>query len=127
MSDMNTTIAQLKDHEGKEVSLNGWVYNSRCSGKIGFLMFRDGFSTILCIISVNDAGEDKFNEFKTYTQDSSVKVIGKVVQNDKAPGGHEIIIENIDYVQIKCENITIIFKLCHKYFLRLLFIILNYY
>ena len=86
---------QLKDYTDQTVQLNGWVYNSRCSGKIGFLMLRDGFNTIQCIISINDVGEDKFNEFKTYTQESSVKVIGKVVQNDRAPGGYEILIENL--------------------------------
>ena len=94
---------QLKDNIDKTVQLNGWVYNSRCSGKIGFLMFRDGFSTIQCIISVNDVGEDKFNEFKTYTQESSVKVIGKVVQNDRAPGGFEILIENIELYHLSID------------------------
>lgn len=86
---------QLRDNVDKIIRINGWVYNSRCSGKIGFLMLRDGFSTIQCIISINDVGEEKFNEFKTYTQESSVSVTGKVVANDRAPSGYEIIIENI--------------------------------
>ena len=94
---------QLKDYTDQTVQLNGWVYNSRCSGKIGFLMLRDGFNTIQCIISINDVGEDKFNEFKTYTQESSVKVIGKVVQNDRAPGGYEILIENIDLYHLSVD------------------------
>ena len=94
---------QLKDYTDQTVQLNGWVYNSRCSGKIGFLMLRDGFNTIQCIISINDVGEDKFNEFKTYTQESSIKVIGKVVQNDRAPGGYEILIENIDLYHLSVD------------------------
>ena len=94
---------QLKDYTDQTVQLNGWVYNSRCSGKIGFLMLRDGFNTIQCIISIHDVGEDKFNEFKTYTQESSVKVIGKVVQNDRAPGGYEILIENIDLYHLSVD------------------------
>ena len=94
---------QLKDYTDQTVQLNGWVYNSRCSGKIGFLMLRDGFNTIQCIISINDVGEDKFNEFKTYTQESSVKVVGKVVQNDRAPGGYEILIENIDLYHLSVD------------------------
>ena len=55
---------QLKENVNESVTINGWVYNSRCSGKIGFLMLRDGFTIVQCIISINDVGEDKFNEFK---------------------------------------------------------------
>ena len=94
---------QLKDNINKTVQLNGWVYNSRCSGKIGFLMFRDGFGIIQCIISINDVGEEKFNEFKTYTQESSIKIIGKIVENDRAPGGYEIIIEDIDLYHLSID------------------------
>ena len=94
---------QLKSNVDQIVELNGWVYNSRCSGKIGFLMFRDGFGTIQCIISVNDVGEDKFNAFKTFTQESSVKVIGKVVSNDRAPGGYEILVQDIELYHLSVD------------------------
>ena len=50
MSDMKTTIAQLKEHEGKEVSLNGWVYNMRSIGKIWFLILRDGTGLVQCVV-----------------------------------------------------------------------------
>ena len=98
-----TRVSKISDYDGKLVRLNGWVYNTRRSGKIGFLMFRDGFKTIQCIISVNDVGEDKFNEFKTYTQESSVKVIGKVVQNDRAPGGFELFVDSLLIHQITSD------------------------
>ena len=94
---------QLKDNINQTVKVNGWVYNSRCSGKIGFLMLRDGFQIIQCIISINDVGEDKFDEFKTYTQESSISIIGKVVENDRAPGGHEIIIEDINLYNLSLD------------------------
>ena len=101
---MNTIRTnQLKKNINKIVKLNGWVYNSRCSGKIGFLMLRDGFETIQCIVSVNEVGEDKFNEFKTYTQESSVNIIGKVVENNRAPGGYEIIIEDINLYHLSVD------------------------
>ena len=87
---------QLKDNINENIVINGWVYNSRCSGKIGFLMLRDGFSLVQCIISINDVGENKFNEFKTYTQESSIKVVGQIVENDRAPGGCEILIKDIE-------------------------------
>ena len=94
---------QLKDNVDQLVELKGWVYNSRCSGKIGFLMFRDGFSTVQCIVSINDVGEEKFNEFKTYTQESSIRIVGKVVQNDRAPGGYEVIVEDIGLYHLSVD------------------------
>ncbi|MDP6852757.1 MAG: OB-fold nucleic acid binding domain-containing protein, partial [Candidatus Marinimicrobia bacterium] len=51
-------INRIAEFEGKIVQLNGWVYNSRRSGKIGFLMFRDGFGIIQCIVAKNDVGEE---------------------------------------------------------------------
>ena len=50
---------KLKDNVGKIVQLNGWIYNSRCSGKIGFLMLRDGYGIIQCIIEKNHIKENK--------------------------------------------------------------------
>ena len=46
-----TRINRIAEYEGQSVQLNGWVYNSRRSGKIGFLMLRDGFGLIQCIIA----------------------------------------------------------------------------
>ena len=57
-------INQLKEFENKEVTLNGWVYNTRRSGKIGFLTFRDGFGLAQCIVAKNDVGENLFEQFK---------------------------------------------------------------
>ena len=47
---MNTTIAQLKDFEGKEVILKGWIYNLRSIGKIWFLILRDGTGLVQCVV-----------------------------------------------------------------------------
>ena len=61
-------INRISKFAGQMVQLNGWVYNSRRSGKIGFLMFRDGFGLIQCIVAKNDVGEEKFEIFKSLTQ-----------------------------------------------------------
>ena len=63
-----TRINQISKHTNKTVQLNGWVYNRRRSGKIGFLMFRDGFGLLQCIVSSHDVGEDTFEVFKSLTQ-----------------------------------------------------------
>ncbi|MDP6936189.1 MAG: asparagine--tRNA ligase [Candidatus Marinimicrobia bacterium] len=84
-------INRIAEFEGKIVQLNGWVYNSRRSGKIGFLMFRDGFGIIQCIVAKNDVGEEQYELFKSLTQESSLTIEGEVVKNDRAPEGFEII------------------------------------
>ena len=89
-------VHKISKHVGKKVTLKGWVYNSRRSGKIGFLTFRDGFGLLQCIVVKNDIGEEKFDLFKTLTQESSIIITGEVVKNDRAPGGYEVLIEDID-------------------------------
>ena len=93
-------VHKISNHVGETVSLKGWVYNSRRSGKIGFLTFRDGFGLLQCIIVKNDIGEEKFDLFKTLTQESSVIITGEVVENDRAPGGFEILVGDIELVHL---------------------------
>ena len=96
-------INRISEFEGQIVQLNGWVYNSRRSGKIGFLMFRDGFGIIQCIVAKNDVGEDAFDHFKSLTQESSLSVIGEVVKNDRAPGGFEMVVSELTVHQLSSE------------------------
>ena len=96
-------INHISEFEEQEVQLNGWVYNSRQSGKIGFLMLRDGFGIIQCIVVKNDVGEEKFEMFKKLTQESSLSVSGKVVKNERAPGGYELILSDLTVHQISIE------------------------
>ena len=96
-------INRISEFEGQAVQLNGWVYNSRRSGKIGFLMFRDGFGIIQCIVAKNDVGEDQFEVFRSLTQESSLSVIGEVVKNDRAPGGFEMVVSELTVHQLSSE------------------------
>lgn len=96
-------INRISEFEGQIIQLNGWVYNSRRSGKIGFLMFRDGFGIIQCIVAKNDVGEDQFEVFKSLTQESSLSVIGEVVKNDRAPGGFEMVVSELTVHQLSSE------------------------
>ena len=94
------SVKDVKKHEKNKVRINGWVYNSRRSGKIGFLMLRDGYGIIQCIIEKSHIGEDNFEKFKTFTQESSVSIIGEVVANDRAVGGYEIFVDSFEVHQI---------------------------
>ena len=93
-------IDKIKTFKNRLVKLNGWVYNSRSSGKIGFLMLRDGFGIIQCIISKSDIGDNNFKQFKKLTQESSLSIVGNVVENERAPGGFEIIVSKIELLQL---------------------------
>ena len=96
-------INRIAEFEGKTVQLNGWVYNSRRSGEIGFLMFRDGFGIMQCIVAKNDVGEEAFEVFKSLTQESSLSVVGEVVKNDRAPGGFEMVVSELTVHQLSSE------------------------
>ena len=93
-------IKDIKDYKNKDVTLRGWVYNSRSSGKIGFLMLRDGFGIIQCIVEKSKLGEETFNLFKTLSQESSIEVIGNVVENERALGGYEVLVNSFKIYQL---------------------------
>ena len=96
-------INHISEYKGQKVQLNGWVYNSRRSGKVGFLMFRDGFGIIQCIVAKNDVGEEAFEVFKSLTQESSISVVGEVVKNERAPGGFEVVVSELTVHQLSSE------------------------
>ena len=76
-----TYINQLKDHIGEEVTLKGWLYNTRSSGKLVFLQLRDGTGIVQCVVfKGND--EDVFEQAKALGQESSIIVHGTVKEDD---------------------------------------------
>lgn len=87
---MRVTIANLKDHVGQTVQLDGWVYNHRSSGKIKFLMLRDGSGICQCVYFRGECDEKAFEDFEKLSQESSVRVTGVVKAEPRSPGGYEI-------------------------------------
>lgn len=87
---MRYFIDDLKDHVGKTVELKGWVYNHRSSGKIKFLLLRDGTGLCQCVFTKHDSGDAVLEEFTKLTQESAVKVTGIVREEKRSPGGYEI-------------------------------------
>src|ERR1700739_2160968 len=90
------TIATLGKYEGQSVTLRGWLYNSRESGKLIFPIFRDGTGTVQGVAHVKSVSPEVFAALKGLTQESSVIVQGKVRADKRAPGGYELDIENIE-------------------------------
>jgi asparaginyl-tRNA synthetase len=93
------TIASLSQHEGKTVTLRGWLYNLRASGKLLFPIFRDGTGTIQGIVPKAAVPEEVFNTLKELTLESSLTVTGKVRADSRAPSGYELDVEDVTVIQ----------------------------
>jgi len=93
------TIATLGAHEGETVTLRGWLYNLRESGKLLFPIFRDGTGTIQGIVPKAAVAAEVFERIKGLTQESSVIVTGKVRADSRAPSGFELDVEDLQVVQ----------------------------
>ncbi len=87
---MRYFISDLKEHVGKTVELKGWVYNHRSSGKIKFLLLRDGTGLCQCVFVKNEASPEAIELFSNLSQESTVKVKGIVREEARSPGGYEL-------------------------------------
>ncbi|HYM77946.1 MAG TPA: asparagine--tRNA ligase [Candidatus Dormibacteraeota bacterium] len=94
-----TTISEIGKHEGQTVTVRGWLYNLRESGKLLFPQFRDGSGIIQGVVPKNAVTPEVFEAVKTLTQESSVIVEGKVRADKRAPGGYELDVANVQVVQ----------------------------
>jgi asparaginyl-tRNA synthetase len=94
-----TTIAEIGKHEGQAVTIRGWLYNLRESGKLLFPQFRDGSGIIQGVVPKNAVPPEVFEAIKTLTQESSVIVEGKVRADKRAHGGYELDVANVQVVQ----------------------------
>ncbi len=87
---MATAVRDLKAAAGKEVTLEGWVYNKRSKGKLVFLLLRDGSGTVQVVYFKKNIPEEVFATAKAASQENSVRVRGLVKLDDRAPGGVEL-------------------------------------
>lgn len=93
-------IEDLKEHVGKDVEIRGWLYNSRFSGKIIFLIVRDGTGFTQCVVSLGDVGEEIFERAKKLTLESSLILRGTVREEKRAIGGYEILTKDLEIIQL---------------------------
>ncbi len=100
---MNQTyINELKNHIGAEVTLKGWLYNIRSSGKLAFLQFRDGTGIVQCVVfKPND--ETLFETAKSLGQESSIIVTGKVKEDTRSSIGVELDVTALEVIQNASE------------------------
>ncbi len=91
-------IDQMKNHVGQEIELRGWVYNLRASGKVLFMVVRDGSGLCQAIIEKQKVPEDLFSQVKHLGQESSVIVTGTVRQEPRSVGGYELGVTDVKIV-----------------------------
>ncbi|HWH58749.1 MAG TPA: asparagine--tRNA ligase [Terriglobales bacterium] len=94
-----TTISEIGKHDGQMVTVRGWLYNLRESGKLLFPIFRDGSGVIQGVVPKNAVPPEVFDAIKGLTQESSVIVEGKVRADKRAPGGFELDVSNVQVLQ----------------------------
>ncbi|HZW40072.1 MAG TPA: asparagine--tRNA ligase [Ignavibacteriaceae bacterium] len=83
-------IKDLAEHVGKEISVSGWVYNKRSSGKVKFLVLRDGTGYLQCVYFKGNVTPEVFEQVDKIGQESSVVVTGLIKEEPRAPGGFEM-------------------------------------
>jgi asparaginyl-tRNA synthetase len=88
-------IGDLSNHIGEKVELEGWVYNKRSSGKVRFIILRDGTGYLQCVGFIKDIPPEVFELMEKVTLESSVKVEGIVRADERAPMGIELSLTNL--------------------------------
>jgi len=100
---MLADVEHIAEYEGKEVTIQGWLYNKRSSGKIHFLLVRDGTGIIQCVVSKGDVSEELFEAADKITMESSVIVTGTVRKDPRSPIGYEIAVKDVKVVHMAQE------------------------
>ncbi len=93
-------IEDISNYVGEEVRLKGWLYNKRSSGKIHFLIVRDGTGFLQATVIKNEVSSEVFELSDRLTQESSIIVEGVVMEEPRAKGGYEITVSNVKLVQL---------------------------
>ncbi|MBN2337033.1 MAG: asparagine--tRNA ligase [Acidobacteria bacterium] len=92
-------VENIGDWEGKEVTLRGWVYNRRSSGKLQFILLRDGTGVIQCVAFKGNFPPEEFALLDALGQESSLEIHGVVRTDSRSPGGFELDIRRFRVIQ----------------------------
>lgn len=93
-------IKHLGRHTGREAHIQGWLYNKRSSGKIVFLIVRDGTGLVQGVVVKKEAGEEMFALAQELTQESSIRISGVVREEPRAPGGFEMQVNSLEIIHM---------------------------
>ena len=93
-------IEEIARYVGQDVTIRGWLRNRRASGRVQFLIVRDGTGDLQAVISKGVLGEEQFAHLAKLTQESSLILAGRVRSDARAHGGFELEVSRIELVQI---------------------------
>lgn len=96
-------LSEVGEHVGQEIEIRGWLYNKRSSGRIQFLIIRDGTDLIQGVLVRDEVSAEVFEAAKTLTQESSIIVRGIVRTDERSVSGYELSITDLEIVQIADE------------------------
>src|SRR5262245_25877081 len=91
-------IAALRGLAGQQATVNGWVQTTRSSGKVAFVVLRDGTGYLQCVLVKNQVSPETWERFGALTQESSVTVTGEVRAEPRAPGGVEMGLSSLEVI-----------------------------
>ncbi|WP_121639803.1 asparagine--tRNA ligase [Virgibacillus sp. Bac330] len=95
---MKTTISQAPRYNEETITVGAWLTNKRSSGKIAFLQLRDGTGFMQGVVVKNDVSEETFQLAKNITQESSMYITGKIVEDTRSPFGYEMQVSDIELI-----------------------------
>jgi asparaginyl-tRNA synthetase len=91
-------IRHLAPYAGETITLKGWLYNKRSSGKVRFIILRDGTGFLQCVVFKGNVSEEVFNLADSLGQESSIEITGKVKEEARAPGGYEMDVTDLKVI-----------------------------
>jgi len=100
---MRVYVEDVARHAGEEITLRGWLYHRRSSGKLHFLLVRDGTATIQCVMFVKDVSPELFERAGRLPQESSLEVTGTVRADARSPLGYELAVRDLRVLQEAAE------------------------
>ena len=100
-------VRHLRDHVDEEVEITGWVETRRSHGKIGFVVVRDGTGVVQCVVPKKEVDEATWERFQGLTQETTVRLSGRVRSDDRAPGGYELTLTALDVIAATVEDFPI--------------------
>jgi asparaginyl-tRNA synthetase len=97
---IKTYIKDINKYENQEVIIQGWLYNKRSSGKLHFLLIRDGSGIIQCVVYKGNVSDEVFADSDRLQQESSCVITGTVHKDERSPGGYELQILSLKIIQL---------------------------
>src|SRR4029079_4594651 len=95
MTSPYSRISELPSHAGQTVRVRGWVTHVRSSGKVAFIVMRDGTGLLQAVLVKSQVSAEAWGVFGSLTQETSIEVEGEVRPDARAPGGFELAVKGL--------------------------------